>query len=116
MSEKRTTTDAVEILHRLYFKNDPEMMQMLESERVKFKIGQKIYDLREEAGLTQKQLAEKVGTTTKVIDDLEMTDYEDNELGDAVLMLQRIAKALGKRIEVEFRAVPSIGEMNEMRK
>ncbi|MBI1930150.1 helix-turn-helix transcriptional regulator [Candidatus Poribacteria bacterium] len=107
MSE-RTTTDAVEILHHLYFKNDPEMMQMLESERVKFKIGQKIYDLREEAGLTQKQLAEKVGTTTKVIDDLEMTDYEDNELGDAVLMLQRIAKALGKRIEVEFRAVPSI--------
>ncbi len=115
MSEKRTTTDAVEILHRLYFKNDPEMMQMLESERVKFKIGQKIYDLREEAGLTQKQLAEKVGTTATVIDDLEMTDYEDNELGDAVLMLQRVAKALGKRIEVEFRAVPSIGEMKEIR-
>ena len=43
MSEKRKTTDAVEILHHLYFKDDPEMMQMLESERVKFKIGQKIY-------------------------------------------------------------------------
>mgnify|MGYP001615432493 CR=1 FL=1 len=111
MAERKPTTDAVEILHRLYFENDPQMMEMLEAERIKGAIGQRVYDLREEAGLTQKQLAKKVGTTATVIDDLEMTDYEDNELGDAVLMLQRIAKALGKRIEVEFRAVPSIGEM-----
>ncbi len=100
MTDKRTTTSAVEILHHLYFKNDPEMMQMIEAERIKGDIAQLIYDLREATSLTQEQLAEKVGTTAKVIDDLEMTDYEDNLIGDAVLMLQRIAKAVGKQVDI----------------
>ena len=104
MTDKRTTTSAVEILHHLYFENDPKMMQMLEAERIKGDIAQRVYDLREAASLTQEQLAEKVGTTAKVIDDLEMTDYEDNSIGDAVLMLQRIANTTGK--QVEFRIVP----------
>jgi len=104
MPEKQTTTSAVEILHHLYFKNDPEMIQMLEAERIKGNIAQQVYDLREAASLTQEQPAEKVGTTAKVIDDLEMTDYDDNAIGKAVLMLQCIAKAVGKQIE--FRIVP----------
>ena len=104
MTDKRTTTSAVEILHHLYFENDPKMMQMIEAERIKGDIAQRVYDLRETASLTQEQLAKKVGTTAKVIDDLEMTDYGDDSIGDAVLMLQRIAKATGKQIE--FRIVP----------
>ena len=106
MKGRQPTTDAVEILHRLYVENDPEMQRMLEAERVKSKIARQIYDLRKKAGLTHEQLAEKVGTTAKVIDDLEEADYEDHQLGDAVLMLPRIAKAVGKRIEVDFRVVP----------
>ena len=109
MARKRTTTSAVEILHHLYFKNDPEMMQMLEAERIKGDIAQQVYDLREAASLTQEQLAEKVGTTAKVIDDLEMTDYEDSAIGDAMLTLQRIVKVTGKQIE--FRVVPSKSEI-----
>ena len=104
MTDKRTTTSAVEILHHLYFENDPKMMQMIEAERIKGDIAQRVYDLRETASLTQEQLAKKVETTAKVIDDLEMTDYGDDSIGDAVLMLQRIAKATGKQIE--FRIVP----------
>lgn len=104
MTGKQTTTSAVEILHHLYFKNDPKMMQMLEAERIKGNIAQQVYDLREAVSLTQEQLAEKVGTMAKVIDDLEMTDYDDNSIGDAVLMLQYLAKAVGK--QVEFRVVP----------
>jgi DNA-binding XRE family transcriptional regulator len=76
------------------------MIQMLKAERIKGDIAQLIYDLREAASLNQEQLAEKVGTTAKVIDNLEMTDYEDNLIGDAVLMLQRIAKAVGKQAEI----------------
>lgn len=106
MAERKPTTDAVEILHRLYFENDQKMMEMLEAERIKGKIAQRVYNLREEAGLTQKQLAKKVGTTAKVIDELEMTDYEDHEIGDAILMLQRIAKAVDKRIDIDFQVVP----------
>ena len=115
MTDKRTTTSAVEILHHLYFKNDPEMRQMLKAERIKGDIAQLIYDLREAASLTQEQLAEKVGTTAKVIDDLEMTDYEDNLIGDAVLMLQRIAKAVGKQVDIP-NAPLTIEAMQEARK
>ena len=102
--EKRTTTDAVEILHHLYIKDDPERLASLEAERVKSKIARQVYDLRVAAGLTQQQLAAQVGTTVEMIDNLEETDYEDHQLGDAVLMLQRIAKALDK--QVEFQVVP----------
>lgn len=96
------TQDAVEILHYLYIKDDPERLASLEAEDLKSKIAQQVYELREAAGLSQKQLAERVGTTAKVISDLEMTDYEDNELGLAVLMLQRIAKALNKKVELRI--------------
>jgi ribosome-binding protein aMBF1 (putative translation factor) len=106
MAERKPTTDAVEILHRLYFENDQEMMEMLETERIKGKIAQRVYNLCEEAGLTQKQLAKKVGTTAKMIDVLEMTDYEGHEIGDAILMFQWIAKAVGKRIDIDFQVVP----------
>ena len=84
---------------------------MLEAERIKGSIAQQVYDLRESVSLTQEQLAEKVGTTAKMIDDLEMTDYDDNSIGDAVLMLQCIAKAVGK--QVEFRTVPLKAEQTQ---
>lgn len=103
--EKQTTTDAVEILHRLHIKGDPERIASLEAERIKAEIAQQIYDLRESAGLSQKQLAKKVGATPTLIDNLEMTDYEDHQLGDAILMLKYIAKAVGKQIEIQFLVI-----------
>lgn len=104
--EKQTTTDAVEILHHLHIKGDPERIASLEAERIKAEIAQQIYDLRESAGLSQKQLAKKIGATPAIVDNLEMTDYEDHQLGDAILMLNRIAKAVGKQIEIQFLVVP----------
>ena len=104
--ERQTTTDAVEILHRLHIKEDPERIASLEAERIKAEIAQQIYDLRESAGLSQKQLGGKIGATPAIIDNLEMTDYEDHQLGDAILMLNRIAKAVGKQIEIQFLVVP----------
>lgn len=103
--EKQTTTDAVEILHRLHIKGDPERIASLEAERIKAEIAQQIYDLRESAGLSQKQLAKTVGATPTLIDNLEMTDYEDHQLGDAILMLKYIAKAVGKQIEIQFLVI-----------
>ena len=103
--EKQTTTDAVEILHRLHIKGDPERIASLEAERIKAEIAQQIYDLRESAGLSQKQLAKKIGATPALIDDLEMTDYEDHQLGDAILTLKHIAKIVGKQIEIQFLVV-----------
>jgi len=99
MSQKREpTTDAVEILHRRYFEGNPEMMALLEEERANDEIASQIFDLRTEAGLTQRKLAKLVGTSTSVIDDLEEADYE----GNAFAMLRRIAAALDKRVEIRF--------------
>ncbi|MDZ4657445.1 MAG: helix-turn-helix transcriptional regulator [Bythopirellula sp.] len=92
-------TDAVEILKRktgIDPETDPEMLQIAED----YRIAQLIYDARTAAGLTQKQLAEAVGTTQSVISQLEDADYE----GHSLSMLRRIAKAL--HLEVEVRLVP----------
>ena len=105
-SEKRRkpTTDAVEILHRRYFEGKPEMLAMLEEVRAEDAVARKIYELRTEAGLSQRQLARLVGTTASVICRLEDADYE----GHSLSMLNRIAGAVGKRVQITF--VPIEGE------
>jgi transcriptional regulator with XRE-family HTH domain len=61
-------------------------------------IARKIYDLRTKAGLSQRELAKKVGTTASTICRLEDADYE----GHSLYMLKRIAEALDKRVEIRF--------------
>ena len=79
---------------------DPAFRRMLAEERLNAQVAQLIYDARTEAKLTQKQLAELVGTTQPVIARLEDADYD----GHSLTMLRRIAEALGRRVEV--RLVP----------
>jgi ribosome-binding protein aMBF1 (putative translation factor) len=93
---RKPISDAVEILHRRYFKGKPEMLAMLEEERVNDEIARKIYALRTKAGLTHGRLAKLVGTTAAVIRQLEEADYE----GHMMAMLNRIATALNKRVEI----------------
>ena len=97
---KRRITDAVEILHRRYVTGRPEVEARLALERVNAEVAQAIYDLRILNGLTQRQLAAKIGTTASVICRLEDADYQ----GHSLAMLRRIAAALNSRLEV--RMVP----------
>ncbi len=94
----RQTTDAVEILHRRYVVGRPGQEAALEEARLNAGIAQEIYDLRTKAGLTQKQLAELVGTTHSVISRLEDADYA----GHSLKMLHRISAALHHRLQVRF--------------
>jgi len=55
-----------------------------------------IYDLREEAELTQKELADLIGTTQSVISRLEDADYD----GHSLSMLIRIATAFNKYVNI----------------
>lgn len=96
--KRRSTTDAVEILHRRYIAGRPNQEAALENARLNAVIAQEIYNLRTKAGLTQKQLAELVGTAHSVVSRLEDADYE----GHSLRMLQRISAALDRRIEVRF--------------
>jgi len=73
-------------------------MAELAEARAEDELARRIYELREEAGLTQERLAKMVGTTASVISRLEDSEYE----GHSLTMLKRIAAALGKRVEIRF--------------
>jgi DNA-binding XRE family transcriptional regulator len=68
---KRTTTDALEIIHDLYFKGRPEMELLLEDARERLRVAMKFQEMRELQGLSQQQLADRVGTSRSVISRLE---------------------------------------------
>lgn len=97
--KRRTTSDAIEILDAMFgIKDDPIRQQQADDAVDDALMGQAVYDARMEAGLSQEQLAELAGIDHVVVSCLEDADYE----GDPMWMLRRIAKALGKRVEVRF--------------
>lgn len=61
-------------------------------------LGQLIYDLRTEAGLSQRQLAERMGTTQSVISRLE----EGGGARNRIDTLARVAIALNRHLVVSF--------------
>lgn len=96
--QKNVTTDALEIIDRRFFREKPEMMVELERVKAENAVALKVYHLRTQFGLTQRQLAKMVGTTASVICRLEDADYE----GHSLAMLSRIAEVLGRRVEIRF--------------
>ncbi|HVS37391.1 MAG TPA: helix-turn-helix transcriptional regulator, partial [Gemmataceae bacterium] len=89
---------AVEILRRRFVEGDPEMAALIRKAKHDASVAQQVYDLRTQAGLTQKQLADLVKSQPSAICRLEDADYEGHSLG----MLRRIAAALGKQVVVTF--------------
>ena len=71
---------------------------MLEAERINLDIACKIYDLRTKAGMSQRELAKRIGTSAANICRLENADYQ----GHSLSMLRRIAAALEMRVDVRF--------------
>lgn len=61
-------------------------------------LGQLIYDLRSRAGLSQRALAERMGTTQSVISRLEEGGGARNRLDT----LARVARALGRHLVLSF--------------
>ncbi|MDA1313222.1 MAG: XRE family transcriptional regulator [Acidobacteria bacterium] len=94
----RKTKDALKILDCLTGE-DQGLRQLIEEEAINAEVAQLIYDARTKAGLTQQQLAGLVGTKQPNIARLEHADYG----GHSLTMLQRIAKALNQRLEINFR-------------
>lgn len=98
MKKERHTTNAVDILHRRYISDDADRRASLQDERVNAEVALMIHELRKEAGMKQKELAELIGTTQSVISRLENADYD----GHSLSMLSRIAKALNRRLSVSM--------------
>jgi ribosome-binding protein aMBF1 (putative translation factor) len=94
---RTASRNALEILDRLTG-NDPQLRRQIAEETVNTQVARMVYDARERAGLTQRQLAALVATTQSVIARLEDADYG----GHSLSMLRRIAEALNQRLEVRF--------------
>jgi transcriptional regulator with XRE-family HTH domain len=109
MGKKKKTTNAIEILHNRYIGDDADRKASLKEERANAEVARTVYELREESGLTQKELANLIGTTQSVISRLEDADYE----GHSLSMLSRIAKALNKRLKVQM--IPKDREVDTVR-
>lgn len=76
--------------------------QPMESAATRFDLdlGQLIYDLRTEAGLSQRELAGRIGTTQSVISRLEEGGGANNRIDT----LARVATALDRHLVLSFAA------------
>ena len=89
---------ALKKLYDRFVAGDAEEQVAFQEHLANAEIARKLYDLRTEAGLSQRELARLVGTTASVICRLEDVEYD----GHSLSMLQRIAAALDKRVEIRF--------------
>jgi ribosome-binding protein aMBF1 (putative translation factor) len=91
------TKNALKIIDRITG-DDPELKALIEEETLNAQVARMIYAARTQAGLTQRELADLVGTKQPVIARLEDADYD----GHSLSMLQRVATALHHRLEIHL--------------
>jgi ribosome-binding protein aMBF1 (putative translation factor) len=89
---------------------DVKLAQAVDREAINANIATQIHEAREQAGLTQQQLAKRAQTHQSVIARLEDADYE----GHSISMLNRIAAALGMSLTVAI--APKAGPIHAARK
>ena len=97
-SKRPTRSGALQHAYDRYVGDNPERQAAYEQELRNAEIAALLYRLRNRAGLSQRELAKRIGTTASVICRLEDADYE----GHSLAMLRRIAAALNRRVEIRF--------------
>lgn len=97
MARKKSTSDTLKILEEMFFQSG-EAQRELRAAESSLQVARQVYALRVDAGLTQMELASRVGTSHSVISRLEDDDYEGHSLN----LLRRIADALHMKVEVRF--------------
>jgi transcriptional regulator with XRE-family HTH domain len=81
--------------------SDPSARNEFEQQLVNIEVAQLIHDMRTRAGLSQRALAKKVGTSASAINRLESDDYQ----GHTIAMVRRIATELNRRLELRAVSV-----------
>lgn len=76
---------------------DPEMKREYDALQVVYDIQRELIRLRLEKGLSQKELAEKIGTRQSAVSRIER-----GVCNPSIAMLDKIAKALGRDLQVRF--------------
>jgi ribosome-binding protein aMBF1 (putative translation factor) len=93
---RKPKSEALQELYDGLIGDNPEKQADYDEAAVNVNVAQLLYEMRTSAGLSQRELAKRVGTTASVICRLEDADYT----GHSLQMLSRIASALGRRIEL----------------
>ena len=78
---------------------DPEIRREYESLETEFMLAKEVLELRKQKNLTQKQLAQKIGTSQPAIARIESGNYRNVSLA----FIRRLAKALGAEPEIHLR-------------
>lgn len=94
----KTQKDDLDRMMARVLKEKPHLKEGLEKADQAWDIAFQIRDLREKAGLTQKQLAELVGTKQSNIARIEDADYTRYTL----TTLEKVTKALKAKLEVKI--------------
>ncbi len=94
-TEVITSSDAADLMNKWYG-GDSEWDQMVFEEEIKARIGQRIYDLRTEAKLSQANLAKMIHKTQAMVSKVENGDYS----GDYFSLLLKVCFVLKKKIEI----------------
>lgn len=82
---------------------NPTFRKGFEEESRKLAIGEQLSRLRQEAGLTQAQVAKRIGTTASAISRYENAEYDRYELRT----LQKIVDACGGRLDITMKPGPN---------
>ena len=99
-AKRRFRSAAVQELYEELIGDDAAAQEQFEEGLVNIEAAQLLYDMRRKAGLSQRELARRVGTSASAINRLESADYD----GHTIAMVRRIATALNRRLELH--AVP----------
>ncbi len=97
----KSSTSATEIIHRSFYSGHPDRLARLEKARQQVSLGDQIRRAREEANLTQAQLAEIIDSSPSAISRLEDADYE----GYSVRTLRKIADAVHMQLSIRFEPI-----------
>ena len=76
---------------------DPLLKAEFDRQQPEFAVIQAMIDVRRKKSLTQKQLAEKLGTTQSAISRLEQ-----GNINPTIGFMQKLADALGSRLDIRF--------------
>ncbi len=78
---------------------DPETRAEYEAQKPEFELLDKLLEARKRAGLTQEQVAEKMGTKATAITRLESANSNHSP---SIHTLQKFAEAVGCRLKIEL--------------
>src|SRR5216684_1702651 len=86
-TKRKFKSAAVQELYDELIDDDTAAQEEFEGGLVNIEVAQLIYAMRTKAGLSQRELARKVGTSASAVNRLEAADYQ----GHTIAMVRRIA-------------------------